>query len=50
MGIAKSFMKNQSGRQGKTNKSLLLEGGGKRVGVKELRVRGGNEREENGSE
>jgi hypothetical protein len=30
-------MKNQSGRQRKTNKSLPLEGGGKRVGVKELR-------------
>ena len=30
-------MKKQSGRQGKTSTSLPLEGGGKRVGVKELR-------------
>jgi hypothetical protein len=30
-------MKNQSGRQRKTSTSLPLEGGGKRVGVKELR-------------
>jgi very-short-patch-repair endonuclease len=30
-------MKNHSGRQRKTSKSLPLEGGGKRVGVKELR-------------
>jgi len=33
-GIVKSFMKNQSGGQRKTSKSLPLEGGGKRVGVK----------------
>jgi hypothetical protein len=32
----KKVMKNQSGRQRKTSTSLPLEGGGKRVGVKEL--------------
>jgi hypothetical protein len=30
-------MKNHSGRQRKTSTSLPLEGGGKRVGMKELR-------------
>ena len=34
-GNLKKFMKNQSGRQRKTSTSLPLEGGGKRVGVKE---------------
>ena len=35
-GIAKSFMKNRSGTDGKTRETLPLEGGGKRVGVKGL--------------
>ena len=35
-GIIKSFMKNRSGRYGKTRETLPLEGGGKRVGVKSL--------------
>ena len=34
--IVKSFMKNRSGIYGKTRKTLPLEGGGKRVGVKGL--------------
>jgi hypothetical protein len=34
--IVKSFMKNRSGRYGKTRETLPLEGGGKRVGVKGL--------------
>jgi hypothetical protein len=37
LGNFKKVMKNQSGRQRKTSISLPLEGGGKRVGVKELR-------------
>jgi hypothetical protein len=37
IGNVKKDMKNQSGRQRKTSTSLPLEGGGKRVGVKELR-------------
>ena len=34
--IVKSFMKNRFGTYGKTGKTLPLEGGGKRVGVKGL--------------
>jgi len=34
--IVKSFMKNRSGTYGDTKKTLPLEGGGKRVGVKGL--------------
>jgi len=34
MDIVKSFMKNRSGTYGKTRKTLPLEGGGKRVGVR----------------
>jgi len=36
-GNVKKGMKNHSGRQRETSKSLPLEGGGKRVGVKEMR-------------
>ena len=36
-GNVKKVMKSQSGRRRKTSTSLPLEGGGKRVGVKELR-------------
>ena len=36
-GNVQKVMKKQSGRQGKTSTSRPLEGGGKRVGVKELR-------------
>jgi hypothetical protein len=36
-GNVKKVMKNQSGRERKTSRSLPLEGGGKRVGVKEAR-------------
>jgi hypothetical protein len=35
--MSKKVMKNHSRTQRKTSKSLPLEGGGKRVGVKELR-------------
>jgi hypothetical protein len=35
--IVKSFMKNGSGTYRKRRETLPLEGGGKRVGVKELR-------------
>ncbi len=34
--IVKEIMKNRSGEYGKTRKTLPLEGGGKRVGVKGL--------------
>jgi len=36
--IVKKIMKNQPANQRKTNTSLPLEGGGNRVGVKELRA------------
>jgi hypothetical protein len=36
-GDVKKVIKSQSGRRRKTSTSLPLEGGGKRVGVKELR-------------
>jgi hypothetical protein len=37
MGNVKKAMKNHSEEYGKTRETLPLEGGGKRVGVKELR-------------